>query len=170
VAAGGSAVQPAITDTLMRRLSGHHIAFERFDRPEKLTAREVEILRLVAGGYASREIADALHLTEGTVKNHMSSVLWKLGVRDRTRAALRGLELGLIANADSLISAGGLESIRQPARGAPALLSQRVDCIVEFGLTRNTRWPSSGRADQAGIVSEEGDLGSVVEVQLGEDP
>jgi DNA-binding NarL/FixJ family response regulator len=100
VAAGGSAVQPAVTHTLMRQLSGHQTAFERFDRPEKLTAREVEILRLVAGGYANREIAGALHLTEGTVKNHLSSVFWKLGVRDRTRAALRGLELGLIRSGD----------------------------------------------------------------------
>jgi DNA-binding NarL/FixJ family response regulator len=53
-------------------------------------------VRLLACGYSNREIARALHLTEGTVKNHVANVLWTLGVRDRTRAVLRGLELGLI--------------------------------------------------------------------------
>ena len=98
VAAGGSALQPGVTDTLLRRLRDHPMSFERFDRPEHLTPREVEILRLLVGGYANREIAAALHLSEGTVKNYVSSVLDKLGVRDRTRAALRGLELGLISD------------------------------------------------------------------------
>ncbi len=46
--------------------------------------------------HSNREIAGATHVAEGTVKNHVSNVLWKLGVRDRTRAVLRGLELGLI--------------------------------------------------------------------------
>jgi DNA-binding NarL/FixJ family response regulator len=98
VAAGGSALQPGVTDTLLRRLRDQPMSFERFDRPEHLTPREVEILRLLVGGYANREIAAALHLSEGTVKNYVSSVLDKLGVRDRTRAALRGLELGLITD------------------------------------------------------------------------
>lgn len=79
----------------------HSAEFERFDRAEQLTAREVEILRLVVGGYANREIAAALHLTEGTVKNYVSKILEKLGVRDRTRAALRGLELGVITDPSS---------------------------------------------------------------------
>jgi DNA-binding NarL/FixJ family response regulator len=96
VAAGGTAIQPALTEAVLRRLADQPVRFERLDRPDTLTPREVEILRLVAGGYANREIAQALHLTEGTVKNHVSSVLWKLGVRDRTRAALRGIELGLL--------------------------------------------------------------------------
>lgn len=79
----------------------HSAEFERFDRAEQLTAREVEILRHVVGGYANREIAAALHLTEGTVKNYVSKILEKLGVRDRTRAALRGLELGVITDPSS---------------------------------------------------------------------
>ena len=49
----------------------------------------------MTGGMSNREIADALHVAEGTVKNHISSILSKLGVRDRTRAVLKGLELGL---------------------------------------------------------------------------
>lgn len=100
LASGGTLVQPAVTAGLLQRLAEHPLGFERLDRPDPLTPREVEILRLLAGGYANREIAGALHLTEGTVKNHVSNVLWKLGVRDRTRAVLRGLELGLIPGGD----------------------------------------------------------------------
>jgi DNA-binding NarL/FixJ family response regulator len=106
LAGGGTLIQPAITAGLLQRLaerppsSEHPPSFERLDRPDPLTPREVEILRLLAGGYSNREIGRALHLTEGTVKNHVSNLLWKLGVRDRTRAVLRGLELGLIPGGD----------------------------------------------------------------------
>lgn len=62
---------------------------------EQLTEREREILMLVARGASNRQIAENLYLTEGTVKNHMSSILGKLGVRDRTQAALKAKELGL---------------------------------------------------------------------------
>jgi DNA-binding NarL/FixJ family response regulator len=61
-----------------------------------LTERETEILALMAAGFNNAEIAQALGPSEGTVKNHVSSILSKLGVRDRVRAALRGLELGYI--------------------------------------------------------------------------
>ena len=61
-----------------------------------LTARETEILALMAAGFNNAEIAQALGPSEGTVKNHVSSILSKLGVRDRLRAVLRGLELGYI--------------------------------------------------------------------------
>ena len=62
---------------------------------EPLTEREREILALVARGASNRQIAENLYLTEGTVKNHMSNILGKLGVRDRTQAAIRAKELGL---------------------------------------------------------------------------
>jgi DNA-binding NarL/FixJ family response regulator len=62
---------------------------------EPLTEREREILMLVARGASNRQIAENLYLTEGTVKNHMSNILGKLGVRDRTQAALKAKELGL---------------------------------------------------------------------------
>ncbi len=62
---------------------------------EQLTEREREILTLVAKGASNRQIAETLYLTEGTVKNHMSSILGKMGVRDRTQAALKAKEMGL---------------------------------------------------------------------------
>ena len=61
-----------------------------------MTKREAEILRMMAGGFSNREIGEALGCSEGTIKNHASSILSKLGVRDRTRAVLRGIELGMI--------------------------------------------------------------------------
>lgn len=70
--------------------------FPSFELPIPLTEREAQVLRLMAGGYSNREIAQALEVTEGTVKNHVSSILTKLGVRDRTRAVLKALEAGYI--------------------------------------------------------------------------
>lgn len=99
LAAGGTLVQPAITERVMRAIREGVVARDDDDGPavlEDLTAREVEILRLLAGGYSNREIAHALHLAEGTVKNHVSTVLLKLGARDRTRAVLRALHHGLL--------------------------------------------------------------------------
>ena len=63
---------------------------------ERLTGRETEVLALMAAGFNNAEIGAALGPSEGTIKNHVSSILSKLGVRDRVRAVLRGLELGYI--------------------------------------------------------------------------
>jgi DNA-binding NarL/FixJ family response regulator len=64
--------------------------------PEPLSEREVELLRLIASGCNNKEIAESLFITEGTVKNHITHILGKLSVRDRTQAALKAKELGLI--------------------------------------------------------------------------
>lgn len=63
---------------------------------EPLSERELEIVRLVAAGDSNREIAARLFITEGTVKNHVTNILGKLAVRDRTQAAIRARELGLL--------------------------------------------------------------------------
>jgi DNA-binding NarL/FixJ family response regulator len=96
VAAGGSIIRPALTERVLRGLEMLPRPFDALDPPDPLTKREIEILRLMAGGYSNREIAEALGTAEGTVKNHASSILSKLGVRDRTRAVLKALELGYI--------------------------------------------------------------------------
>jgi DNA-binding NarL/FixJ family response regulator len=96
VAAGGSVIRPAVTERVLRGLEHVRRDFDALSPPDPLTKREVEILRLMAGGYSNREIAGALGTAEGTVKNHASSILSKLGVRDRTRAVLKALELGYI--------------------------------------------------------------------------
>jgi DNA-binding NarL/FixJ family response regulator len=64
--------------------------------PEPLSDRELEVLKLVAAGASNREIADRLVIAEGTVKNHVTNILGKLGVRDRTQAALIARDLGLL--------------------------------------------------------------------------
>jgi DNA-binding NarL/FixJ family response regulator len=75
----------------------HIVDASRPDRAlgSALTAREVEVLRLVATGATNREIAERLYLSEGTVKNHISRVLSRLGLRDRTQAALYARDHGL---------------------------------------------------------------------------
>jgi DNA-binding NarL/FixJ family response regulator len=96
VAAGETVIRPAVTERVLRGLENVRRDFDALDPPDPLTKREVEILRLMAGGYSNREIADALGTAEGTIKNHASSILSKLGVRDRTRAVLKALERGYI--------------------------------------------------------------------------
>jgi DNA-binding NarL/FixJ family response regulator len=96
VAAGGTLIRPAVTERVSRGAAGLQPQFDSLDPPDRLTPRETEVLRLMAGGYSNREIADALGTAEGTVKNHASVILSKLGVRDRTRAVLKALELGWI--------------------------------------------------------------------------
>ncbi|MBK1783333.1 response regulator [Prauserella cavernicola] len=98
LADGGTLIQPALTERLLRATAilPAQDDIDDLPPPQPLTPRELDILRLLAGGYANREIAAALHLAEGTVKNHVSSLLMKLGVRDRTRAVLRALQHGLL--------------------------------------------------------------------------
>jgi len=94
VSRGESLIRPAITERVLRGLEHVRPEFDALNPPDPLTTRELEVLRLMAGGYSNREISDALGIAEGTVKNHASNVLSKLGVRDRTRAVLKALESG----------------------------------------------------------------------------
>jgi DNA-binding NarL/FixJ family response regulator len=96
VATGGTCIEPVITERIVRALDRSAVPFESADLPEPLTDRERTSLRFLAGGYSNREISELLKISDGTVTNHISSVLAKLGVRDRTRAVLRAIDLGLI--------------------------------------------------------------------------
>jgi DNA-binding NarL/FixJ family response regulator len=98
VAGGGALIEPSVARRVMAE-------FARLSRPsseekekliEPLSDREIDVLRLVSQGFSNREIAEHLYLAEGTVKNYVSSVMQKLSVRDRTQAALRARELGLL--------------------------------------------------------------------------
>ena len=93
IADGATVFQPAVTERLLR---ARPPIVGRRESLEPLTEREAEVVRLMAGGFSNREIATALGTAEGTVKNHVSSVLAKFGVRDRTRAVLKALEGGLL--------------------------------------------------------------------------
>ena len=92
VAAGETLLQPVSTDPVRARFR-----FRDEGPPsEPFSTREVAILRLLAGGYSNKEIARSLFLAEGTVKNYVSTLLDKLGTRDRTRAVLKAITLRII--------------------------------------------------------------------------
>jgi DNA-binding NarL/FixJ family response regulator len=92
VAAGETLLQPVSTDPVRARYR-----YRDEDTPrDTFNEREVAILRLLAGGYSNKEIARSLFLAEGTVKNYVSTILDKLGTRDRTRAVLKAITLRII--------------------------------------------------------------------------
>ena len=98
-ARGESVLQPSVASKLIARVSQLPDP-PAVPRPQPLvdplTERELDVLRAVADGLSNREAAALLFLSEGTVKNHVTNVLAKLGVRDRTQAALRARALGLL--------------------------------------------------------------------------
>lgn len=93
---GERVFRPSITEKAVQRLAQLKPEFEALSLPDPMTKREMEVLRLMAAGLSNKEIAEMLGSGEATVKTHVSSILSKLGVRDRTRAVLRGLELGYV--------------------------------------------------------------------------
>jgi len=99
-AAGGeSFLQPSVAAKVVAEFA--RLAEQASAKPaptlaEPLSERELEVLRLVARGASNKEIAGALFIAEGTVKNHLTSILGKLGARDRTQALLKAQELGLV--------------------------------------------------------------------------
>jgi DNA-binding NarL/FixJ family response regulator len=98
-ARGESILQPSVAAKVIAeftRVSSMVPAAQMEQLVEPLSARELEILGLIATGASNKEIADQLFIAEGTVKNHVTHILGKLGVRDRTQAALKARELGLL--------------------------------------------------------------------------
>jgi DNA-binding NarL/FixJ family response regulator len=119
VARGGALIQPSVTRKVLsefarlavapqpqppaspapaRPASPSELHPEPLGEPlcERLTEREMDVMRAIAAGRSNREIAEQLVITEGTVKNHVSNLIAKLGVRDRTQALIRARELGLL--------------------------------------------------------------------------
>ena len=94
VAAGGAVFSPTVADRLGRFFTGLATGGGREAFPQ-LTGREVEVLDLVARGLENRRIARELHLSDKTVRNHVSNVLAKLGVADRSEAIARARAAGL---------------------------------------------------------------------------
>jgi DNA-binding NarL/FixJ family response regulator len=94
---GETVLEPAVAARVLaefNRLSG--LRPEAATAAEQLSPRELEILRHVARGRTNKEIAAQLNVTEGTVKNHLTSIFTRLGVLDRTQAALKARDLGLV--------------------------------------------------------------------------
>lgn len=102
-ARGESPISPSIARKLVAEYARQNTPANRPARieldpssPDALSEREMEILRALASGMSNREIADKLFITEGTVKNHVSNILSKMGVRDRTQAVLKAKENGWV--------------------------------------------------------------------------
>lgn len=97
VARGGALIQPSVARKVLAEFSRQIPAGPRArtDLAEPLSTREQEILQGITRGLTNKEIAIRLSLTEGTVKNYISVIFQKLGVQDRTQAAMRARELGL---------------------------------------------------------------------------
>jgi DNA-binding NarL/FixJ family response regulator len=102
IASGEALLAPSIT----RRLIEQYVARPRpgDSRPEQLaelTDREVDVLRHIARGMSNAEIATTLYLSEATVKTHVNRILTKLGLRDRTQAAVLAYETGIVQPGDA---------------------------------------------------------------------
>ncbi|WIT13075.1 response regulator transcription factor [Paucibacter sediminis] len=96
VAAGGTALRPTLTERMERQSTHVERAFSATEQPDPLSPKELQVLRLVASGRSNTEIATLLGNSEGVIKNHCSAIFSKMGVRDRTQAVLRAIDLGWI--------------------------------------------------------------------------
>jgi DNA-binding NarL/FixJ family response regulator len=96
ILAGESYFRPALTERTLAGMNSFPREFDSLDCPCPLTHREIEVLALMAGGYSNFEIADVLGTSEGTIKNHVSNILSKFGVRDRVQAVFKGIEIGVL--------------------------------------------------------------------------
>jgi two-component system NarL family response regulator len=85
VHAGKSRIPPAVAERLASRMGS-----------PGLTARELDVLRLIVGGKSNKEIGESLNISEATVKTHINNILSKLGVTDRTQATTMALQRGIV--------------------------------------------------------------------------
>jgi DNA-binding NarL/FixJ family response regulator len=98
-ARGESFLQPSVAAKVIAeftRMSGQPVRPEAQSLVEPLSERELEILAIMATGATNREIGEQLYIAEGTVKNHVTSILGKLNARDRTQAVVKAQQLGIL--------------------------------------------------------------------------
>ena len=96
IAAGGSLLSPSVTRRVIDRMAEHPVpALADQAQLDTLTAREREVLELIARGLANREIATALTVEESTIRTHVKRILMKLGLRDRVQAVIFAYETGI---------------------------------------------------------------------------
>jgi two-component system, NarL family, response regulator LiaR len=93
---GKSYVDPNVAGKVLQHMQHSPVTAPRLEFSEPLTERELEVLKLLAKGLSNQEIAESLHLSEGTVRNYLSTLFSKLGVSDRTKAAVLAIQHGLI--------------------------------------------------------------------------
>lgn len=93
---GTLVIEPSVAARMLGAMKMPGPSGSRPPMPNPLSEREVAVLRLLAAGCSNKEIGSRLSIAEGTVKNHMTNVLGKLGVLDRTQAALKARELGIL--------------------------------------------------------------------------
>ncbi|NJD59314.1 MAG: DNA-binding response regulator [Anaerolineales bacterium] len=91
---GKSYIDPMVAGKILEKVTDSQVAPHTLIT-EKLTEREVEVLHLIAHGFSNAEIAEQLHLSEGTIRNHVSAILTKLEVPDRTQAAIMAIHYGI---------------------------------------------------------------------------
>ena len=97
VASGGALIEPSVARKVVAEFARLTPTSSSIgDLADPLSEREIDILKVLAKGFTNKEIAAHLHLAEGTVKNYVTSILGKIGARDRTQAALRAQELRLL--------------------------------------------------------------------------
>lgn len=96
VAGGDALLAPSVTRRIVEEYAQRPAPRARDSGLERLTERELEVMRLLAGGKSNAELAAELYVGEGTVKTHVSSVLTKLGLRDRVQAVVYAYESGLV--------------------------------------------------------------------------
>ena len=95
---GGALIEPSVARKMVAEFARIVPSSRGVDEgmAEQLSEREQEVLKMVAQGLSNKEIAQKAHLAEGTVKNYVTSILQKIGARDRTQAAIKGRELGIL--------------------------------------------------------------------------
>lgn len=114
---GQAVLDPAVTEKVFSRLS----SLSKFDRIKQdshlLTDREVDVLKLMARGFRNQDIANALWVSEGTIKTHVSNILRKLNQSDRAQAVIAAFQLGIIEPKDIEPVAAETEGHIQPPTG-----------------------------------------------------